>query len=60
MNNDDLTNVSDLIENKESEKLKEILKDLHPADIAELCNELDAEDARFIYLLLDNEKAATY
>lgn len=58
MNNDDLTNVSDLIENKESEKLKEILKDLHPADIAELCNELDAEDARFIYLLLDNEKAA--
>jgi magnesium transporter len=31
---------------------------LHPADIAELCNELDAEEARFVYLLLDNETAA--
>ena len=38
---------SELIENKESDKLKELLKNLHPADIAELCNELDAEEARF-------------
>ena len=35
-----------------------LLAGLHPADIAELCNELDAEEARFIYLLLDNETAA--
>ena len=38
--------------------IKELLKNLHPADIAELCNELDAEEARFVYLLLDNETAA--
>ncbi len=35
-----------------------MLAGLDPADIAELCNELDAEEARFIYLLLDNETAA--
>lgn len=58
MNNDELKHVSELIESKESEQLKEYLSELHPADIAELCNELDAEEARFIYLLLDNETAA--
>lgn len=60
MSNDELKNVSELIEHKESEKLKEYLNGLHPADIAELCNELDAEEARFIYLLLDNEKQPMY
>ncbi len=58
MENEDLKKVSELIEEKNSDQLKEILKDLHPTDIAELCDELNAEDARFVYLLLDNEKAA--
>ena len=59
MESEEIKKVSELIENKESDKLKEMLNDLlHPADIAELCNELDAEEARSIYLLLDNEKAA--
>lgn len=46
------------IEQKEGERLKELLLDIHPADIAELCNDLDLEDARFIYRMLDNETAA--
>ena len=46
------------IEQKEADKLKEMLVDLHPADIAELCNDLNLDDARFIYRLLDNETAA--
>ena len=46
MENEVLKNVSELIENKESEKLKTVLEGMHPADIAELCNELDAEEAR--------------
>ena len=46
------------IEQKEADKLKEMLIDLHPADIAELCNDLNLDDARFIYRLLDNETAA--
>lgn len=54
MNNDEIKNVIELIEKKDSEQLKGILNELHPADIAELCDELDAEDARSIYLLLDN------
>lgn len=58
MNKEELEKVEQLIEQKDSEQLKGLLADLHPADIAELCNELDAEEARFIYLLLDNETAA--
>ena len=58
MNSEDIKLVTELIEKKDSDQLKEVIKDLHPADSAELCNELDAEDARFIYLLLDNETAA--
>ena len=58
MNKEELEKVEQLIEQKNSEELKGLLSGLHPADIAELCNELDAEEARFIYLLLDNETAA--
>jgi len=53
-----IENVKGLIELKDSDKVKELLFNLHPADIAELCNELNPEDARFVYLLLDNETAA--
>ena len=59
MNKEELEKVEQLIEQKDSEQLKDLLAGLHPADIAELCNELDAEEARFIYLLLDNETAAS-
>lgn len=58
MNKEELEKVEQLIEQKNSEELKGLLSGLHPADIAELCNELDAEEARLIYLLLDNETAA--
>lgn len=47
-----------LIEKKDSVLLQENLAKLHPADIAELCQELDIEEARFLYRQLDNEKAA--
>ena len=58
MENDDLKKVEELIEAKESEQLKAMLKGMHPADIAELCDELEIEEARCIYRLLDNEIAA--
>ena len=54
----DLDMLQELIEQQEAEKLKELLADLHPADIAELCDELDVDEARFIYQILDNEDAA--
>ncbi|MEG2573074.1 MAG: magnesium transporter [Bacteroides sp.] len=58
MNEEYIDSVKELIEQKETEKVKVLLADLHPADIAELCNELNPQEARFIYLLLDNEIAA--
>ena len=47
-----------IIESKDKEKALEILNDLHPADIAALYQELDLDEAEFVYLLLDADKAA--
>lgn len=58
MNEEYINNIRRLIEQKDSAQIKALLVDLHPADIAELCNELSPQEARFIYLLLDNETAA--
>ena len=35
-----------------------MIKDLHPADIAEIFGELSNEEAKVLYILLDNDKAA--
>ncbi len=53
-----LENILALIERQDAEALSALLSDMHPADIAELCDELDVDDARQIYRLLDNETAA--
>ena len=46
------------IENNRSEQALSMIQDLHPADIAEIYDELDIDEAKFLYLLLDGEKAA--
>ncbi|HBA13352.1 MAG TPA: magnesium transporter [Bacteroidaceae bacterium] len=53
-----LDNIIEIIENQDAVKLKIILDDMHPADIAELCDMLNVDDARLIYHQLDNETAA--
>jgi len=53
-----LDNIIEIIENQDAVKLKNILDDMHPADIAELCDMLNVDDARLIYHQLDNETAA--
>jgi magnesium transporter len=58
MDEEYLNNVKEQINRQEAEAVRELLADLHPADIAELCNDLSAEEARFVYRLLDNETAA--
>ncbi|KAA6318588.1 Magnesium transporter MgtE, partial [termite gut metagenome] len=58
MNEEYIHNVTELIDRQESEELKGLLVNLHPADIAELCNDLSTEEAKFVYHLLDNETAA--
>lgn len=50
--------VKEFITHKDGENVRNIIWNMHPADIAELCKELDLEEARYIYQLLDNEKAA--
>lgn len=51
-------NIQELIEQQNAVVLKTLLADMHPADIAELCNELDLEEARFMFRQLDKETAA--
>ena len=52
--------VKSLIEQKDAENVKTLLTDLHPADIAELCNDLGLEEARFVYRLLTTKRQRTY
>lgn len=58
MKNEVLDNIMEVIDKQDTAQLKKILAEMHSADIAELCDTLDAEDARIVYKLLDNETAA--
>jgi len=53
-----LDNLRSLIEQDQKEQILELLKDLHPADIAEIYEELNIEEAKSTFLLLDQEVAA--
>ncbi len=58
-NIDNIDQLHELIEAKDGERLRAEMKDMHPADIAELIAELDdVEEALFVMLLLDEETAA--
>lgn len=46
------------IEAKDKNEAIEILESLHPADIAEIYDELNIDEAKFLYMLLEKEKAA--
>ena len=58
INEEYINSVKKLIEQKDVDEVKTRLIDLHPADIAELCNDLNLDEARFVFRLLDNETAA--
>jgi magnesium transporter len=47
-----------LIEENQEKEVKDLIEDLHPADIAEIMEELSMEEAKFIYMLLEGEKAS--
>lgn len=53
-----LDKIHEVVEAADNVQLKSMLEDMHPADIAELCDTLDLEDARLVYRQLDNETAA--
>ncbi len=50
--------LKELIENENTDAVKESMNELHPADIAEIMEDLSMEEAKFIYLLLEGEKAS--
>ena len=50
--------IEQLVAGKQAEELKQRLSEMHPADIAEMCDDMSIEDARYIYHLLDGEDAA--
>lgn len=65
MENEDFKNMEEYIdkvkllsEKKDAETLRTLLADLHPADIAEICNELERDEAIFVFRQLGNEIAA--
>lgn len=58
-NIDNIDQLKKLIDAKDEEQLRIEIKDLHPADIAELINELDdTNEALFVLQLLDDETVA--
>ena len=53
-----LLQVKELIAANDEKGAKELLANLHPADIADLYHDLDTEEAEFLNKLLDDETAA--
>lgn len=53
-----IDNLKHIIDQKDEQAARELLKDLHPADIAELFQELDMQEIIYIYTQMDDEKAA--
>ena len=53
-----IDNLQKFIAEKDDAQIKSILKELYPADIAEAYKELDLQEAIYLYLLMDGEKAA--
>ena len=58
LNKDYIEHLKQIIEAKDDEQAKLILKELYPADIAELYQSLTLQEAIYLYLLMDGEKAA--
>ena len=54
----DIDNIRDIIDRNDRDAAAAVLGDMHPADIAELYQELEPEQAEFLNSLLDADKAA--
>lgn len=48
----------EVIEARDKKTAMIMMQDLHPADIADIYDELSIEEAKFLYLLLEGEKAS--
>lgn len=55
---EDLEQIREIIDGKDEQSARRLLEGLHPADIADLYQDLDLEEAEYLYKLLDPETAA--
>ena len=55
---DYLSELNALIDNKDSKSVLSFIEDCHPADIAEILDQLDFENTSFLFELLEDEIAA--
>ena len=55
---EDISHIKEIIEANEKKRAVEELEEMHPADIAELYNNLDLEDFDYLFKLLDVEQRA--
>lgn len=55
---EDIEHIRNIIAEHQEEEARQILADMHPADIAELYQELDLDEAEYLFKLLDDEVAA--
>ncbi len=53
-----IEHLESLIEEKNTKEVEALLSERHPADIAEMMEDLSSEEAKFIFLLLDGETAS--
>lgn len=53
-----IDHLKELVENENSKEVVALMDELHPADIAEVMDDLSMEEAKYIYMLLDGEKAS--
>ena len=58
INKEFLTDLTDAIKDQNSKKVLEMLKDFHPADIAEFLPRLELEEQSFLISSIDNEISA--
>jgi len=58
LNREFIDRLKEQIEQEASAEVKRMLEDLHPADIAEIMEELSTDEARYLYLQLDGELAS--
>nr|WP_315150181.1 magnesium transporter [uncultured Flavobacterium sp.] len=53
-----IVELEQLIQSKNDQQLEVLLNDLHHADVAEILDELDFDEATYIFKVLDSEKTA--
>ncbi len=58
LNRDFISQINQLIDQKADQEIILMISELHPADIAEVMEQLDTNEAKYLFMLLDGELAA--